>query len=52
VELRRGDVDLGFQVFLDRLQIHGLLDNFQVMWDAQCNRVNRLFERPGGFMVL
>lgn len=51
VELGGRGVDSSFEVLLDRLQVHRLLNNIQVVGDVEGDRVHGLLERPGGFMV-
>ena len=47
VELCRGVVDAVLQVGLDRGQVHGLLDYFEVVGDALGDGVDRIPEGPG-----
>lgn len=51
MKLSRCSIDFCLQVFLDRLQVHRLFNNFEIVRNIECDGIYGLFEGPRSLVI-
>lgn len=51
MELSWGYIGFGTKVLFDCLQVHGLFNDLEIVWDVEGDWIHRSFEWPGASMT-